>query len=83
MAGKDIIIMRQKELKRLHVIHKVMEGKLTQGEAAEIVLLSERQIGRVVKRIREEGDNGIQHRSRGKESGRRLPKKLKDRRKAF
>jgi hypothetical protein len=79
MAGKDIIIMRQKELKRLHVIHKVIEGKLTQVEAAVILLLSERQICRIVKRIREEGDKGIQHRSRGRESGRRLPKKLKDR----
>ena len=79
MAGRDIIIMRQKELKRLHVIHKVMEGELTQVEAAEILTLSERQIGRIVKRIREEGDKGIQHRSRGKESRRRLPKRLKDR----
>jgi len=79
MAGKDIIIMRQKELKRLHVIHKVIEGELTQVQAAEILSLSERQIGRIVKRIREEGDKGIQHRSRGRESSRRLPKKLKDR----
>ena len=38
MAGKDIIIMRQKELKRLHVIHKVMEGELTHVEAAGILL---------------------------------------------
>ena len=79
MAGKDIIIMRQKELKRLHVIHKVMEGELTQVEASEILSLSERQIGRIVKRIREEGEEGIQHRSRGRESSRRLPKKMKDR----
>jgi hypothetical protein len=79
MAGKDIIIMRQKELKRIHVIHKVMEGELRQVEAAEILKLSERQIGRIVKRIKEEGDKGIQHRSRGIESSRRLPKKLKDR----
>ncbi len=43
MAGKDIIMVRQKELKRLHVIHKVIEGELTQGEAAKIISLSERQ----------------------------------------
>jgi transposase len=79
MAGKDIIIMRQKELKRLHVIHKVMEGALTQVEASEILSLSDRQISRILKRIRQEGDKGIQHRSRGRESSRRLPKKLKDR----
>jgi hypothetical protein len=79
MAGKDIIMIRQKELKRLHVIHKAIEGVLTQVEAAGILSLSERQIGRIVKRIREEGDKGIQHRSRGKESNRRLPKKLIER----
>src|SRR4030043_561778 len=79
MAGKDIIMIRQKELKRLHVIHKVIEGVLTQVEAAGILSLSERQIGGIVKRTREEGDKGIQHRSRGKESNRRLPKKLIDR----
>ncbi|MFZ3137750.1 MAG: ISNCY family transposase [Thermodesulfovibrionales bacterium] len=79
MAGKDIIMVRQKDLRRLHVIHKVMEGELTQVEASEILSLSDRQIGRIVKRIKEEGDKGIQHRSRGRESSRRLPKKLKDR----
>lgn len=79
MAGKDIIMVRQKELKKLHVIHKVIEGELTQGEAAKIISLSERQIRRIVKRIQEEGDKGIQHRSRGKESNRKLPKKLVDR----
>lgn len=76
MAGKDIFMVRQKELKRLHVIHKVIEGNLTQVEAAGILSLSERQIGRIVKRIKEEGDRGIQHQSRGKESSKKLPKKL-------
>ena len=79
MAGKDIIMVRQKELKRLHVIRKVIEGALTQIEASELVGLSERQIRRIVKRIKEEGDGGIRHRSRGRQSNRRLPKKLKDR----
>lgn len=76
MAGKDIFMVRQKELRRLHVIHRVIEGELTQADAARTLSLSERQIRRIVKRIREEGDGGIRHRSRGKESGRKLPKKL-------
>ena len=71
--------MSQKEMKRLHVIHKVGEGLLTEKQAAEIISLSERQIRRIVKRIRDEGDKGIRHRSRGKESNRRLPKKLVER----
>lgn len=77
MAGKDIIMVRQKELKRLHVIHKIMEGALTQKEAAELISLSERQIRRIVARIAEEGDTGIVHKSRGKPSKRELAHKLK------
>src|SRR5208283_2140831 len=79
MAGKDIIVMRQKDLKRLHIISKVIEGDLTQAQAAEIISLSERQVRRIVKRISEEGDGGIQHRLRGCEPNNKLPKKLVDR----
>jgi len=79
MAGKDIIMARQKELKRLHVIHKAIEGQITQAEAAGITGLSERQIRRIVKRITEEGDKGIVHKSRGRASNRSKPQKLKDR----
>jgi transposase len=76
MAERDIIMLKQKELKQLHVIHKVLEGSLTQRQAAEIVSLSERQIRRIMKRIEAEGDKGIRHRSRGKESSRRISEKL-------
>jgi len=79
MTGKDIITMSQKELKRLHVIHKVIEGSLTQAGAAELTSLSERQIRRIVRRIEAEGDEGIQHRSRGKGSNRKASKKLVER----
>ena len=78
MAERDIITMRQKDLKRLHVIRKVLEGSLTQVQAAEVVSLSERQIRRIIRRIEAEGDKGIQHRSQGKQSNRKLPKKLTD-----
>lgn len=78
MAGKDIIMVRQRELKRLHVIHKVIEGALTEKEASVLISLSERQIRRIVRRIREEGDRGIVHRSRGKPSNRELSSTLKE-----
>lgn len=78
MAEKDIIMVRQRELKRLHVIRKVMEGALTEKEASVLLSLSERQIRRIVKRIREEGDRGILHRSRGKPSNRELSSTLKE-----
>lgn len=79
MAGKDIIMLKQKELKRLHVIHQVLEKQITQSKAAEVSGLSERQIRRIAQRIREEGDKGIIHKSRGRTSNRSKPQKLKDR----
>jgi DNA-binding Lrp family transcriptional regulator len=79
MSGKDIIMIRQKELRRLHVIHRVLDGEITQVKASEMLSLSERQIRRIVKRIGQEGDIGIVHKSRGKESSRKLPEKLTER----
>ena len=78
MAREDMIMARQGELKRLHVIQKVLEKVIKQVEAAEILLLSSRQIRRIVKRIRVEGDKGIIHKSRGRPSNRRIPRKIRD-----
>jgi transposase len=79
MAPEGIIMATQEELRRLHVIEKVLEGGLKQVEAAEILSLSSRQIRRVAKRIRREGPRGIVHRSRGRPSKRRIGDKIKDR----
>jgi hypothetical protein len=78
MAGEDMIMAHQGELKRLHVIRKVLERVIKQVEAAEILSLSGRQIRRIVKRIRCEGDRGIVHQSRGRPSNRRTPDRVKD-----
>ncbi len=78
MARKDITMASQRELKRLHVIHKALDSVLKQVEAADILLLSDKQIRRLIKRVRVEGDVGIVHKSRGKPSNRRLPQKIKD-----
>lgn len=78
MAGKDIIMATQEELRRLHVIEKVLEKGLKQVEAAEILSLSWRQIGRMVKRVKKEGQRGIVHRSRGRPSNRKIADQLKE-----
>jgi len=78
MAGEDMIMARQGELKRLHVIQKVLEKVVKQVEAAEILSLSARQIRRIVKRIKIEGERGIIHKSRGRPSSRRIPGKIRD-----
>jgi len=71
--------MTQKELKQLHVIHKVIDGTLTQMQASGVLSLSDRQVRRIVRRIEAGGDRAIQHRSRGKESHNRTPEDIKSR----
>jgi len=69
---EDILKMSQNDLKRLHIIRKVIDKCLKQREAAEQLKLSERQVRRLVKRVREESNNGIIHRSRGLKSHRAI-----------
>lgn len=78
MAGKDIIIMSQKELGRLHIVHKVLAKELKQVEVVDILGIGIRQVGRIVQRVREESDQGIIHKSRGRQSNRAIPKEVKD-----
>lgn len=70
---KDIVTMSKKELKRLPVIHKAMEKRLTQIKAAEILDLSDRQIRRIIEKIKKGGDQAIVHGNRGKSSPFKLP----------
>jgi len=79
MAGEDIIIMTQEELKRLHVIRKAIDKAITQREASDIIGVTLRQAQRIVLRVRRDGDSGIINRSRGKPSNRAKPDKLKNR----
>ena len=78
MAGKDIIAMTQRELKRLHVIRKALDKSITQAEAAGIIGICLRQAQRIVKAVKVEGDKGVIHKSRGQLSNRALPNKIKD-----
>lgn len=78
MAGKDIIIMSKKELKRIPVVHSVINNHLTQKEAADILGLSTRQIRRIIKDLKEEGEAALVHRSRGRPSNRAKPPDLKN-----
>lgn len=70
MAQEEILTMSHKELKRLHVIRKAIEKGITQAEAAEVLEVSERQVRRIIKRVRDEADKGVIHQSRGKLSHR-------------
>jgi hypothetical protein len=72
MAREGMIMARPKELRHLYVVRKVLEKEITQREASEILSLSSRQVRRIAKRVRLDGDQGIIHRSRGRPSNRRI-----------
>lgn len=74
---EDILVMSQKEIKRLQIIQKVLGREINQQEASAILRISDRQVRRVVKRVREEGEKGITHRMRGREGNRRIDPKIR------
>lgn len=73
------ILMGEKERNRLKVISRVIEKDITQAEAAKTLVLSTRQIGRIVKEVTAKGDIGVMHKSLGRESNNKIPEFEKDR----
>jgi transposase len=79
MARKDIVVMSYGEVKRLKAVQSVIDRHITQHMAATMLGLSERQVRRLVKGVREQGDSGIIHASRGRPSNRRIPEEVRGR----
>lgn len=78
MSQIEIIMLTQKELKRLKIIQEAINKHITQKQAAELLALSQRQIANLIQRVKKEGDKGIIHRLRGKPSNRKISLKTKD-----
>jgi hypothetical protein len=78
MQGKDIITMSMREVKRLKAVQEAIAGQITQRHAAEVLRLSERQVRRLVRAVRSEGERGIVHKARGKSSNRRITSDSRD-----
>ena len=79
MAGRDMIVMSLREVRRLKVVQSIMDKHVTQKAAASILGISERQVRRLVKVVREGGERGIIHGLRGRTSNRRYPEELRER----
>ena len=78
MAGEDIIRMSVREIRRLKVVQLAIEGGTTQKSAASMLGVSERQVRRLVRSVRDKGDRGIIHGSRDRPSNRRIDVKIKE-----
>jgi len=75
---EDQLTMSNKDIDRLKVLHSVMNNKLTWNQAADQLSLSKRHIGRLLVRVKSEGNKGIIHKLRGKPSNNQLDQKLID-----
>ncbi len=71
--------MSQKELQRVSVISACIKGDMACARAAVLLCLSVRQIKRLKKRMREDGEAALAHANRGRPSPRRLPEAVRQR----
>ena len=76
---EERIGLSQRERDGLRVLHEIEGRHLKQVEAAVRLKLSVRQLRRVQRRWRAEGDGGWVHRARGRVSNRRIPEALRSR----
>ena len=76
--GKQLITMTKKESKRYDIIKNVINKKINGTQASIQLNLSIRQTKRLKARVKKYGVQGIIHRSRGKESNKKVDSKLID-----
>jgi transposase len=69
----EIIEMSTRERRRMGLMTRVAEGVLKLRMAAEMLRVSYRQVKRIWRRYRQEGDAALVHRSRGRRSNRTRP----------
>jgi transposase len=70
---QETFTLSQKELQRVSVISACIKGEMACARAAALLCLSVRQIKRLKKRVREDGEAALAHANRGRPSHRRLP----------
>jgi hypothetical protein len=78
MVGRDIIVMSIREVKRLKALQSAIDGHITQKVSAGMLGLSERQVRRMVKDVRELGDRGVIHALRGRRSNRKIAEETRE-----
>lgn len=73
---KELIALTQKEHDRLEIIRRVQRRDLRQKEAGALLDITDRQVRRLIRKIREKGAAGLAHGNRRKPSPKRIPEEL-------
>lgn len=77
-GGENMTELNEKEKLKLDVIKQVFIGEYTKEQAIEKLNLGIRQINRLLVKYKNEGDNGFIHKSRGKESNKKISEQIKE-----
>ncbi len=64
--------------RRLEIARGVIAGEIEIERAGAMIGKSQRQMRRIVERVKREGDAGVVHKLRGRASNRRLPTEIKN-----
>lgn len=71
--------MNQAERDRLDALKRAKKKLITQKQAAEEIGVTERQVRRLLHRLRRKGDRAVIHELRGRASNRKLPAEMEQR----
>ena len=71
--------MTQAERDRLVALKKAKKKLITQKQAAEEIGVTERQVRRLLRKLRRKGDRAVIHELRGRASNRKLPAEMEQR----
>lgn len=67
-----LVVMSARELQRIEVLAQVLDGSLRTATAAHVLGLSQRQVQRLLGKVREDGAMAVRHKLRGRPSNNRI-----------
>lgn len=73
-----LIAMSERDLQRIEILSKVVAGRMTLVSAAHVLDLSERQVRRLLERIRTGGAASMRHKAIGRPSNNRISDGVRD-----
>src|SRR5690348_22516 len=73
----DRLIMNKKERDRKVILEQILLGQIRKKDARKRLRISDRQLRRLIAKYKQEGDEGLVHKSRGKRSTRAYPEEKK------
>ena len=71
---ETLLTMSTQELDRVSVMEKLVDRRLTQKQASQLLRVTDRQVRRLLRAYRAQGAAGVISKKRGKPSHRRYPK---------